>query len=372
MTAAKKGGSGGPGRRGPWPRRRTRRVSIGGVTVGGGAPIRVQSMTNTKTTDVAATLAQIEVLAAAGCEIVRCAVPSRGAAEALREIVQGSRLPVVADVHFDPRLAVAAIEAAAAKVRINPGNIGAWAGVDSVIEAAAAAGVPVRIGVNSGSLDDDVRAEGLPLAEGLAKSAIGFVRRIEKSGFSDIVISVKANSVPETVEAYRRVAAETDHPLHLGITEAGTAWSGSIKSAAGIGVLLADGIGDTLRVSLTADPLEEVAAAWDILSAMEIRRRRPSLISCPTCGRTEIDLIPIAKAVEERLAGVVAPITVAVMGCVVNGPGEARDADVGVAAGKGTGVIFVRGEPVKKVPEAQIVEALMEEVARLAAELGSG
>jgi (E)-4-hydroxy-3-methylbut-2-enyl-diphosphate synthase len=354
---------------GPWPRRDTRQVMIGRVAVGGGAPVRVQSMTSTKTTDVDGTLSQIEALAAAGCEIVRCAVPGRKAAGALGEIVRRSPLPVVADVHFDARLAVAAIEAGAAKVRINPGNIGGSGKVDMVIAAAKEAGVPVRIGVNAGSLDDEVRAEGLPLAEALAESAIRFVKRVEALGFEDLVISVKANSVPDTVEAYRRVAELTDHPLHLGITEAGTAWSGAIKSAAGLGVLLAQGLGDTLRVSLTADPLEEVAAAWEILSAMEIRRRRPSLISCPTCGRTEIDLIPIAKAVEKRLAGLSAPLTVAVMGCVVNGPGEARDADVGVAAGKGTGVIFVKGEPVKKVPEARIVEALMEEVDRLAAEM---
>lgn len=355
----------------PWSRRPSRQVSVGGVTLGGDAPIRVQSMTNTKTTDVPATLAQIEALAAAGCELVRCAVPSRAAARALAEVVEGSALPVIADIHFDHRLAIAAIEAGAAKVRINPGNIGDWAKVDAVLAAASAAGIPVRIGVNAGSLDESVRERGLELSAALGESAAVFVRHCEERGFSDVVISVKANSVPQMVRAYRLVAEACDYPLHLGVTEAGTAQPGAIKSAAGLSVLLAEGVGDTIRVSLTADPLREVEAAWEILSALEIRRRGPSLVSCPTCGRCEIDLIPIAEAVQERLDGITAPLTVAVMGCVVNGPGEARHADVGVAAGKGTGVIFAKGEQVARVPEEQIVEALMAEVARVAAERGT-
>jgi (E)-4-hydroxy-3-methylbut-2-enyl-diphosphate synthase len=328
-------------------------------------------MTNTKTTDVAATLAQILALAAEGCELVRCAVPSRAAAEALRAVVADSPLPVIADVHFDHRLALAAIDAGVAKVRINPGNIGDWDKVDAVVDAAGAARIPLRVGVNAGSIDDRVRGKGLSLGEELAESAGLVIEHLEGRGFEDIVVSVKANSVPQTVWAYRKVAAFCDYPLHLGVTEAGTAWAGTVKSATGLAILLAEGIGDTLRVSLTADPVEEVAAAWEILAALELRRRRPGLVSCPTCGRTEVDLIPIAKAVEERLAGIAAPLTVAVMGCVVNGPGEARDADVGVAAGKGGGVIFVKGEAVRKVPEEQIVEALLDEVERLAAQMGS-
>jgi (E)-4-hydroxy-3-methylbut-2-enyl-diphosphate synthase len=341
-------------------RRETRPVVVGDVPLGGGAPVAVQSMTNTDTRDPAATLAQIDRLAQAGCELVRVAVPREEALAGFGAIVAGSALPVIADVHFDHRLAIEAIRLGAAKVRINPGNIGAWDRVLAVVDAAGEARVPIRVGVNAGSLEPavDERAD-LTLAEKLVASAVGYAERIAATGFEDIVLSVKASSVPVTVDAYRRLADLVPYPLHLGVTEAGTLRTGTVKSAVGLGLLLSEGIGDTLRVSLTADPVEEVAVAWDI------RRHGPELVSCPTCGRCEVDLIGLAEEVQRRLAGVDTPVKVAVMGCVVNGPGEARDADVGVAAGKGVGLLFARGEPVRKVPEDEIVEALMEEVARL-------
>ncbi len=341
---------------------------VGGVPLGGGAPIVVQSMTNTDTRDAGATLAQIARLADAGCELVRVAIPHADALSGFRQVVAGSRLPVIADIHFDHRLAIEAVWAGAAKVRINPGNIGGWDRVLAVVEEAGISGIPVRVGVNAGSLDPEVD-EAYPhasLAEKLVASAVGYAERIAAdTGFEDLVLSVKASSVPATVEAYRRLADLVPYPLHLGVTEAGTLRSGTVKSAAGLGILLAEGIGDTLRVSLTADPVDEVAVAWDLLAALDIRRRGPELISCPTCGRCDVDLIPLAEEVQRRLAEVRAPVKVAVMGCVVNGPGEARDADIGVAAGKGVGLIFVRGKPVRKVPEAEIVDALMEEIGRL-------
>ena len=346
-------------------RRVTRPVMVGSVAIGGGAPIAVQSMTNTDTRDSAATLAQIERLAEAGCEIVRVAVPHADALPSFGRIVSGSPLPVVADIHFDHRLAIEAAALGAAKLRINPGNIGAWDRVEAVVAAARDAGIPIRVGVNAGSLDPALDDPGRPLASRLVESAVGYARRIEASGFEDLVLSVKASSVPVTVEAYRSLADLTPYPLHLGVTEAGTARTGTVKSSAGLGILLAEGIGDTLRVSLTADPAEEVAVAWDLLAALDLRRRGPELVSCPTCGRCEIDLIPLAAEVERRLAGIRTPLKVAVMGCVVNGPGEARDADVGVAAGRGVGLVFAKGEPVRKVPEEGIVDALMEEIAKL-------
>ena len=346
-------------------RHETRPVMVGTIPVGGGAQVAVQSMTNTDTKDVAATLDQIGRLAQAGCEIVRVAIPRAEALPGFQAVCADSPLPVVADVHFDHRLAIEAARRGAAKLRVNPGNIGSLDRLDEVLAAAAEAGIPVRIGVNAGSLAEQY--QGLPwdLSEKLVASAVAFCEHAESRGFTDIVVSAKASSVRATVDAYRRLAGLVPYPLHLGITEAGTLLGGTVKSSVGLGILLDEGIGDTMRVSLTADPVEEVRVAWDILAALDIRRHGPELVSCPTCGRCEVDLIPIAEEVSRRLAAVRNPIKVAVMGCVVNGPGESRDADIGVAAGRGVGLIFVKGEVVRKVPENQIVDALFEEIARL-------
>ena len=347
------------------PRRESRPVVVGGVAIGGGAPIAVQSMTNTATTDAAATLAQIGELVDAGCEIVRVAIPRREALDAFEEIATDSPIPVVADVHFDHTLAVEAARRGAAKLRVNPGNIGDMSRVDAVIDAAGEAGIPIRIGVNAGSLADEYRDLDWALPDKLVASATAFCEHFEGRGFADIVVSAKASSVSSTIEAYRALADKVPYPLHIGVTEAGTTRSGTVKSAVGLGVLLAEGIGDTLRVSLTADPVDEVLVAWEILAALDIRRNRPELVSCPTCGRCEVDLIPIATEVERRLAKRRTPLKVAVMGCVVNGPGEAREADIGVAAGKGVGLLFAKGEVLRKVPEAEIVDALMQEIERI-------
>ena len=317
----------------------TRQIHVGNVAIGGGAPVSIQSMTNTPTHDVEATLSQIRALAAAGCEIVRVAVPDERAAQAIPALKAGSPLPLVADIHFDYRLALTAIEGGIDKIRINPGNIGGEDRVEAVARACKERGIPIRIGVNGGSLEK-------PL--------------LEKYGVEDICISMKSSSVPTTMRAYQLMAQKYDFPLHLGVTEAGTADIGSIKSAAGIGGLLGLGIGDTFRVTLTADPVEEIVLAKKILKAVGLRKDGPELIACPTCGRTQIDLIPMAHRVEELLRGVDKPITVAVMGCVVNGPGEARHADVGIAGGKGEGVLFLHGEIVDKVPEDQLIPRLME------------
>ena len=346
-------------------RRLTRQVTVGPVVVGGGAPIAVQSMTNTDTRDAVATLAQIADLAAAGCEVVRVAIPRADALDGFEAVCAASPLPVVADIHFDHRLAIEAVSRGAAKLRINPGNIGDMGRVDEIIEAAGQAGIPIRIGVNAGSLDPSYRDRDWPLAQKLVASASSFVAHFESRGFDSIVVSAKASSVNATIDAYRMLSSEIDHPLHIGVTEAGTLRSGTVKSSVGLGVLLHEGIGDTLRVSLTAPPVEEVRVAWEILGALDIRRNSPELVSCPTCGRCEVDLIPIAEKVAQLLEGRPTPIKVAVMGCVVNGPGEAREADLGVAAGKGVGLIFAKGEPLRKVAEDEIVEALIEEIERL-------
>lgn len=330
--------------------------------MGGGAPVVVQSMTNTPTTDVDATLSQIDRLIDAGCEVIRVAIPRADALDGFRAICERSPLPVVADIHFDHRLAIEATLRGAAKLRINPGNIGDLARVDAVIDAAGQAGIPIRIGVNAGSLAPEYHDLDWPLPEKLAASAVAFCEHFESRGFSDIVVSTKASSVLATIEAYRLLADRVPYPLHIGVTEAGTAFSGTVKSSVGLGVLLEQGIGDTLRVSLTAPPEEEVSVAWEILAALDIRRRGPELVSCPTCGRCQVDLVPIATEVERRLREMDTPIKVAVMGCVVNGPGEARDADVGVAAGRGVGLVFRHGQPVRKVPESEIVNALFEEI----------
>ena len=344
----------------------TRTINVGGVSIGGGSPVSIQSMTNTPTHDVEATLAQIRALAAAGCEIVRVAVPDMAAAKAIGALKAGSPVPLVADIHFDYRLALEAAEQGIDKIRINPGNIGSSDRVEAVAKACRERGIPIRVGVNGGSLETDLLAKyGGPTPEAMVDSALGHVRLLEKHGFEDICVSLKTSSVPATMHAYRLMAERYDYPLHLGVTEAGTREMGELKAAAGIGGLLALDIGDTLRVSLTADPVEEVYAARRILKAVGLRRVGPELISCPTCGRTQIDLIPMARRVEELLKRVDKPITVAVMGCVVNGPGEARHADVGLAGGKGEGVLFQHGEIVARVPEDQLVPGLMKLIEEL-------
>lgn len=345
----------------------TRRVMVGDVPIGGGAPVVVQSMTCTPTTDADATLAQVRVLAEAGCDLVRVTVPSKEALEPFARVCDESPVPIVADIHFDYRLAIGAVRAGAAKLRINPGNIGDWDRVDAVIDAAGEAGAAIRIGVNAGSLDKAIaERDDLSQPGKLVASSLQFVEHFEKRGFTDIVLSAKAHSVPTTLDTYRALSREIPHvPLHLGVTEAGTVQQGTIKSAVGLGILLSEGIGDTMRVSLTADPVEEPPVCWGILQALGLRRRGPELVSCPTCGRTQVDLIGLAEEVGERLKGCSKPISVAVMGCVVNGPGEASDADVGVACGRGVGMVFRYGEVIRKVPEDQIVDALMEEIDKL-------
>ncbi|MBE6469518.1 MAG: flavodoxin-dependent (E)-4-hydroxy-3-methylbut-2-enyl-diphosphate synthase [Coriobacteriaceae bacterium] len=349
------------------PRELTRPVRVGDIRIGGGAPVAVQSMTCTPTTDAEATLAQVRALAEAGCDLVRVSVPTKAALEPFGRICAESPVPIVADIHFDHRLAIGAAAAGAAKLRINPGNIGSWERVDAVIDAAGEAGCAIRIGVNAGSLQKEVvERDDLTQDEKLTASAMAFVEHFESRGFTDIVLSAKAHSVRTTLDTYRRLARELPQvPLHLGVTEAGGVRQGTIKSSIALGALLTEGIGDTLRVSLTADPLEEVPVAWGILSASGVRRRGPEMVSCPTCSRCQVDMIPIAEEVERRLASCTKPISVAVMGCAVNGPGEASDADVGVACGRGQALLFCHGEVVRKVPEASIVDALMEEIERL-------
>jgi len=344
-------------------RRQSRKVMVGNVPIGGGSPITVQSMTNTDTRDVKATVGQIRRLERAGCEIVRVAVPDMEAAQALGRIRRSISIPLVADIHFDYILALKAIEMDVDKLRINPGNIGSERKVKAVVKAAKERGIPIRIGVNSGSLERDIlRRYGHPTPEAMVESAMRHVRILEESDFHDIVISLKASDVRTTVEAYKLIAERCDYPLHLGVTEAGTFFSGTVKSAIGIGALLLEGIGDTIRVSLTADPVEEIRVGYEILKSLGLRSRGPNFISCPTCGRCEIDLISIAEEVQRRLSHIEEPITIAIMGCVVNGPGEAKEADIGLAGGRGKGVIFKKGCPVKTVPEDQLVDELIREV----------
>ena len=338
----------------------SRQIMVGSVPVGGGAPVSIQSMTNTPTHDVEATLAQIRSLAAAGCEIVRVAVPDERAALAIGALKAGSPLPLVADIHFDYRLALLAAEQGIDKIRINPGNIGGADRVEAVVKACTERRIPIRIGVNGGSLEKHLLDRyGGPVPEALVESALGHIALLERFGFEDICVSLKTSSVSTTMRAYKRMAERYDFPLHLGVTEAGTPEMGILKGAAGIGGLLALGIGDTIRVTLTADPVEEISAAKKILTAAGLRREGPELIACPTCGRTQINLIPMAQQVEQLLKSVNKPITVAVMGCVVNGPGEARHADVGIAGGQGEGVLFKQGEIVARVPEQQLIPELM-------------
>ena len=341
----------------------TKQIKVGSVAVGGGAPVTIQSMCNTRTEDTAATIRQIHALEAAGCEIVRVTVPTMEAAQALSTIRDAISIPLVADIHFDYRLALEAAARGADKIRINPGNIGGEDRVKAVVDACRAHRVPIRIGVNGGSLEKELLAKyGRVTPEALVESALRHVRLLEKFDFTDVCISVKSSDVPLNIQAYRLLHETVDYPLHLGVTEAGTPTMGLVKSAVGIGALLCDGIGDTMRVSLTADPVEEVYAAKKILQACGLRRSGVNLISCPTCGRTSYNMIPIAEELERRLAGCEKKLTVAVMGCVVNGPGEASAADLGVAGGNGEGLIFRKGKVLYKVPEEKLVDALMAEI----------
>ena len=341
----------------------SKKIYIGDVPVGGGAPIAIQSMTNTATKDVEATVSQIKELEGAGCDIIRCAVPDIESAKAISEIKKRIKIPLVADIHFDYKLALLSIENGVDKIRINPGNIGSEEGVRLVAEKAKEARIPIRIGVNSGSVEKGILAKyGAPTAEALVESAEHHINLLTKYGFSDILISVKASNVKTTIKAYRLLNEKYDYPLHLGVTEAGTFLGGTVKSAVGIGSLLADGIGDTFRVSLTDEPIKEITVAKEILKSLDLTDRCARLVSCPTCGRTKIDLIPLAKKVEEYLLTIDKPITVAVMGCAVNGPGEAREADIGIAGGDGEGLIFKKGEIIRKVKESELYPELIKEI----------
>ncbi len=344
-------------------RRKTKEVRIGGRVIGGGNPILIQSMTNTKTEDVLATVAQIEALTAAGCDIIRCAVPNEEAAHALSEIKKQIEIPLVADIHFDYKLAILAMENGADKIRINPGNIGDVQRVKAVVDVAKERNIPIRVGVNSGSLEKELvqKYHGVT-AEGIVESALDKVRLIEDMGYDNLVISIKSSDVLMCVKAHELISAKTDHPLHVGITEAGTLISGNIKSSIGLGLILSQGIGDTVRVSLTGDPLEEVKSAKLILKTLGLRSGGIEVVSCPTCGRTKIDLIALANQVENMVADIPLNIKVAVMGCVVNGPGEAKEADIGIAGGIGEGLIIKHGEVVKKVPESELLSELRQEL----------
>lgn len=352
-------------------RRKTRQLMVGNVPVGGDAHITVQSMTNTHTDDAETTLAQIRELAEAGCDIIRCAVPDMAAADGLKRICKESPIPVIADIHFDYKLALAAIEAGVDALRLNPGNIGGREKVEAVVNAARARQIPIRIGVNAGSLPKDLLEKyGHPTAEALVEAAWRHIHILEEMDYRNIKISLKCHDVPMTLEAYRLMASQCDYPLHVGITEAGTVNSGIIKSAVGIGALLAEGIGDAIRVSLTGDPVNEVKVAYQILKSLGLREYGVNFVSCPTCGRTRINLEKLALEVERRLEGLKEPITVACMGCVVNGPGEAREADVGIAGGIGEGLVFRKGQVLRKVPEDQLVDELFKEIAIILQERG--
>lgn len=344
----------------------TKKLMVGNVQVGGGAPVSIQSMCNTKTDDVEATVAQTLKLEEAGCEIIRVAVPDMAAAEAIDKIKEQIHIPLIADIHFNYRLALTCVERGVDAIRINPGNIGAEENVKAVADACRQHNIPIRVGVNGGSLEKELRAKyGGVTAEALVESAMGQVHLLNRFDYDDICISVKCSDVPLTIAAYELLSQQTDYPLHLGVTEAGTPSMGMVKSAMGIGSLLCHGIGDTMRVTLTADPVEEIYATHKILKAAGLRKEGVNLVACPTCGRTCIDLIPIAEEVERRLANCKKNITVAVMGCVVNGPGEALSADIGIAGGKGEGLLFRHGEPLYKVPQDQLVDALMAEIEKL-------
>ena len=347
-------------------RRKTKQVKVGNLLIGGGAPVSVQSMLNVEAHDIAGNVRQAKALEAAGCQIIRAAVPDLAAVPTIAALKEALTVPVVADIHFNHKIALACVDAGVDKIRINPGNIGADENVKAVASACKAHGIPIRIGVNSGSVEKEIlKKYGAPTPAAMAESAMYHVRLLEKYDFDDIVISIKSSNVQNMIEAYRLVAAQCSYPLHLGVTESGTQRMGIIKSAVGIGALLTQGIGDTIRVSLTADPVKEVDAGFDILASIGLLPDRPTLVSCPTCGRTKIDLIGLANAVEERLRHVHKPITVAVMGCVVNGPGEAKEADIGIAGGDGCGLLFQKGAVLRKVDEADLLDALMDEIERL-------
>jgi len=346
-------------------RKKTREIQIGNIKIGGENPIAIQSMANTDTRDAKKTIEQIHRLENAGCEIIRVAVPDMAAAEALKEIKQNISIPLVADIHFDHKLALKAIELGVDKIRINPGNIGSKEKIEKVVLACKKKNIPIRIGVNIGSLEKEVEEKFGRTAKGMVESAMKNIKALEEFDFHNIAISLKASDVERTVEAYELLSEKVDYPLHLGITEAGTPKTGIIKSSVGLGIILNKGIGDTLRVSLTSDPVEEVRVGWEILKSLGLRKRGVNLISCPTCGRTEIDLINLANKVEEAIAGIDKDITVAVMGCVVNGPGEAKEADLGIAGGKGQAVLFRKGKVLRVVPENKILEELMAEIVNL-------
>ena len=347
-------------------RKTTKTVDIGGVKIGGNNPVAIQSMCNTDTRDVKATVNQILRLEEAGCEIIRVAVPDQEAAAAVADIKKAIHIPLVVDIHFDYRLALECMKNGADKVRINPGNIGGTDRVKKVVETAKERSIPIRIGVNGGSLEKElIEKYGGPTADALVESAMRHVKILENEDFDNTVVSIKISNVPVMIEAYRKFSEISDLPLHIGVTEAGTLRSGTIKSAIGIGSLLSDGIGDTMRVSLTADPVEEIYAAYDIQRILGLRKKGVQLVSCPTCGRTRINLIEIANEVEKRLANVDKDITVAVMGCAVNGPGEAREADIGIAGGCGEGLIFRKGKIIKKAPENKIIDELMNEIEKI-------
>lgn len=344
----------------------TKKISIGDIFIGGDSPVTVQSMTNTDTRDVNSTLNQIRELEAAGCQIIRCAVPDEEACEALKQIVKNISIPLVADIHFDYKLALKSIDNGVSALRINPGNIGSIDRIKEVAKSAKEHGIPIRVGVNSGSLEKDILQKyGKVCPEALVESALNHVRILESLNFDDIVISIKSSNVLQMIESYRRISELVRYPLHIGVTEAGTVWRGTIKSSVGIGALLSEGIGDTIRVSLTGDPLEEVKVGKEILKSFGYIKEGIEFVSCPTCGRTQIELIKIANEVEKRLSGCKKNIKVAVMGCVVNGPGEAREADIGIAGGKGVGLIFKKGEIIKKVKEEQLVDELIKEIEKL-------
>ena len=344
-------------------RRETRKIKVGNVFIGGEAPVVIQSMTNTDTRDAEKTLDQIKLLYNAGCEVIRCAIPDMEAAESIKEIVSKSPIPVVADIHFDYKLALKAMENGINALRINPGNIGSIDRIKAVVNMAKEKKIPIRIGVNSGSLEKDILEKYKTVnAQGLVESALRHVKILEDLDFHDIVISIKSSNVSMMINAYRLVSEKCNYPLHLGVTESGTPFKGTIKSSIGIGTLLSEGIGDTLRVSLTSDPVEEIKVAREILRALDLRKGGVEFVSCPTCGRTAINLIEIANEVEKRLEGIKKDIKVAVMGCVVNGPGEAREADIGIAGGKGEGIIFKKGQIIKKVKESELVDELMKEI----------
>ena len=347
-------------------RRTTRQVKVGKLLIGSGAPVSVQSMLNVEAHDIAGNVRQAKALEEAGCQIIRAAVPDLAAVPTVAALKEAVDAPIVADIHFNHQIALACVDAGVDKIRINPGNIGSDENVKAVADKCRNAGVPIRIGVNSGSVEKEILAKyGAPTPEAMAESAMYHVRLLEKYDFDDIVISIKSSNVQNMIDAYKLVAAQCSYPLHLGVTESGTQRMGLVKSAVGIGALLTQGIGDTIRVSLTADPVKEVEAGFDILASVGLLPDRPTLVSCPTCGRTKIDLISLANEVEQRLRAVHKPITVAVMGCVVNGPGEAREADIGIAGGDGCGLLFKKGEVLRKVNEDELPDALMEEIAQL-------